>query len=545
MKQSYTAQTVSLSIAAHQPKEDISAGIREFVTERPDMPENQLLDLVRGVYIRQGIHQQWPQDEVTVKSIIEDEGRRCKTKRRQEQRDAARAISDGRDSQTLLAAEKVTLEDALARFVFISDGRQVYDLDAHTPVPMAFADFEATYAGSKHAYTDSKGNQKIKSVTLAWLESTERKSAPAITYRPSAKVMTRSPTGEIAVNAWRPKERKSAPADWLERVAPFLEHVNYLWGADSDTFLDWLAHIEQKPGELSHFGWIHVARAHGMGRNWVSCVLARVWSGNVAPAFDLVNTLETGFNARLSRCHLAIVDEICEGGSLKWQHGSALRQLVTADQRLINPKYGRQRVEYNCCRWLLFSNHTGALPLDDNDRRFWVVEMQEQPRDPNYYANLYRLVNDRTFCDSVAAYLAKRDISKFNPGQRPPMNEAKSALVSMSKTEADFIAEEIVARWPVDVIFTTETSALLNDQSLSNKAFAHSLDRAGIRRVSKAGGKLRGADGSPTTAYIIRNHQDWSQAETHQLRAEQSRISPADKHHAMYGEEPVASIKLY
>jgi hypothetical protein len=544
MRLTPTAQAVALSMAAHQPKEEDGAAIREFVAGHTDTPESQLLDLFRGVYVRQGKSDQWPQDEIKIKSIIEDETRRSKNQRRQEQREASRAIGDGRDSRTVLAAERVTLEDAIARFVFISDGRQVYDLEAHTPEPMAFADFEATYAGSKHHYNDSKGIPKIKSVAQVWLESTERMSAPAITYRPSAEVMTRSPKGEIAVNAWRPKERKAAPADWRERVAPFLAHISYLWGEDADIFFDWLAHVEQKPGELPHFGWIHVARAHGMGRNWVSCVLARVWGGNVAPAFDLVNTLETGFNGRLSRCHLAIVDEICEGGSLKWQHGSALRQLVTADQRLINPKYGRQRVEYNCCRWLLFSNHTGALPLDDNDRRFWVVEMQEPPRDPDYYANLYRLIHDRAFCDSVAAYLAQRDISKFNPGQRPPMNEAKSALIAMSKTDADFIAEEIVARWPVDVIFTTETSMLLDDQSLSTKAFAHSLDRAGIRRVSKAGGKLRGAEGSVTTAYIIRNHRDWSQADTHQLRAEQCRISPADKNRAMYGEKSVASINL-
>lgn len=356
--------------------------------------------------------------------------------------------------------------------------------------------------------------------------------------------MTRSPTGEIAVNAWQSKTIKAVPTDWLERANPFLEQVRYLWGADEHVFLDWLAHIEQKPGELPHFGWIHVARAHGMGRNWIACVLARVWGGNVALAFDLVNTLETGFNGRLSRCHLAIVDEICEGGSLKWQHGSALRQLITAEQRLINPKYGRQRVEFNCCRWLLFSNHTGALPLDGNDRRFWVVEVQEPPKDTDHYAKLYRLINEPSFIDSVAYYLAHRDITKFNPGQRPPMNEAKSALVAMSKTEADFIAEEIAAHWPVDVIFTSETSVLLDDQSFRPRAFSHSLDRAGIRRVSKNAGKLRGADGNVTTAYVIRNHRNWEQAEAHQLRAEQSRVSIVDKIRAMYGEDYVKSTLI-
>jgi hypothetical protein len=118
------------------------------------------------------------------------------------------------------------------------------------------------------------------------------------------------------------------------------------------------------------------------------------------------------------------------------------------------------------------------------------------------------------------------------------MNEAKSALVAMSKTEADFIAEEIAARWPVDVIFSHETLMLLNGDGVTPKAFAHSLDRAGIRRVSKSGGKIRGSDGNVTTAYIIRNHQEWAQAEAHQLRVEQSRVTAVDKHRSMYGDNP-------
>jgi hypothetical protein len=508
-------------------------------------PSDQITGLIRAVYIEQRKLDEWESDELKIKVVVEEEIQNHKRQRRQEQRDAARAIGEGKDADTLLVAEKLTLEEAGDRFVFITNGRQVYDLDNPVAPPLSFPDFEATYAYSKHTYNDPKGMPRTKTVAKEWLESPNRKTAPEVTYKPGAGLMTRNPLGTIAVNLWQKKSRKRAPADWQKRIMPFIEHTKYLWADDADTYLDWLAHNEQIPGELPHFGWIHISKTHGLGRNWMSCVLARVWSGNVAPAFDLLHTLESGFNGRLSRCHLAIVDEIYEGGGLQFRHESALRQLITADHRLINPKYGRQRVEFNCCRWLLFSNHTGALPLDANDRRFWVVEARQPMREPEYYKELYHLLNDQDFIASVAAYLAQRDISKFNAGQRPPMNAAKTALVAMAKSEADHLASAVMERWPVDVIMGEEFELLLFKEvgKTSNpRAIAHALDRVGIRRVSRSEGKIRiPGQSRTTTAYIIRNHEAWQLADAHQLRVEQARVNDEGKRLAICDELPPPS----
>lgn len=352
--------------------------------------------------------------------------------------------------------------------------------------------------------------------------------------------MTTNPAGVVCVNMWRAPARGPAPADWEKRAEPFVRHIKWLWGAAAEAFLDWLAHIEQKPGELPHFGWLHICRSHGMGRNWVAGVLTRVWPRHVAPAFDLVPTLESGFNGRLSRCHLAIVDEIHEGGTMQWKHASALRQLLTADQRLINPKFGRQRVEVNVCRWLMFSNEIGALPLDEKDRRLWVVDCTEAPRPESHYRELYGQLSDRHFIASVAHLLSRRDISKFNPGQRPPMTAAKAAMVDASRSDADRLALTLVRNWPVDVIWLSAINSRLQDDKtalLSARALAHSLDRAGIRRWPRASGKLRShLHSSPETAYIIRNFSTWATADAEALRNECGRVSESAKADAMLEE---------
>lgn len=121
-------------------------------------------------------------------------------------------------------------------------------------------------------------------------------------------------------------------------------------------------------------------------------LLERIWQGRVATAFDLSGTLNTSYNGRLAARNLAIVDEIDEGNSGKaYQHAQKLKQLVTESTRHINPKYGRQYEEFNSCRWLVFSNSQAALPLEDKDRRFWVVLTADGPKDEGYYRALYAL----------------------------------------------------------------------------------------------------------------------------------------------------------
>ncbi len=69
-------------------------------------------------------------------------------------------------------------------------------------------------------------------------------------------------------------------------------------------------------------------------------VLTRLWAGYVAASLDLVGIFDGGFNGRMSRKLLAIVEEINKGGNTSYRHPQTLRQLVTAEHREINPNTG-------------------------------------------------------------------------------------------------------------------------------------------------------------------------------------------------------------
>jgi hypothetical protein len=233
--------------------------------------------------------------------------------RREQQKKENEIIGEGSDS---MPVAEITLQAALDRFVFLADGSRVADR-LHPHYDLALQDFKNTYAASK---SEVKQRAKVgvdgsvtqrpdKSIAVAdlWCASPNRRTVVSRTFKAGAPEVLNDPRGRVALNLWKPFDR-SVIVDDLHAagIGLFLDQVQFLFGADTPRFLDWLAHIEQNPGQLPHTGWLHIAREFGLGRNWLASALSRVWAGSVAANFDLVFTLRTGFNERLSRKVLAI-----------------------------------------------------------------------------------------------------------------------------------------------------------------------------------------------------------------------------------------------
>jgi hypothetical protein len=447
-------------------------------------------------------------------------------KRRQDQIAENSRIGEGTEQHP--SSNVLTEDEMLARYVNIIEGKRVLDLEYPRRI-FALDEWKSAYKSSRTVLEVEgeyklDGTPKTKSyeTTRLWEMNPDRKQVDTVTFRPGFKPVTVDPEGKTAANTWRPIERAPAVADG----SLFLHHVEYLFGADAPRFVDWLSHMEQHPGELPHTGWVHISPMQGTGRNWLASVLCRLWRGHVAASFDLAGTLRTGFNGPLSQKLLVIVDEINEGGAnARWENAEVLKSLVTAEHRHINPKYGHQRLEWNACRWLIFSNHTSALPLTERDRRFNIVRNENPPMPTGYYSQLYAALKDSGFIASVAWMLRTRDISAFNPGEHAVMNEAKRELVGASRSDADDVIAHLVADHPADVIANSALGVKLTNQ-IGGKLtphHRHALERAGVRPYPKTI-KLAG---SVMRVSILRNHSVWKEAAPYQIQAELAKVPAA------------------
>ena len=447
--------------------------------------------------------------------------------RREHQQRENQEIGEG--EHKVPVAEGLTLDAAINRFVFLSDGSRVADVFA-PHYDLAYPDWAATYAASMEKVpqpTKQLANGKAKNlpdkevpVTVLWKASVHRKTVVCRTFKAGGGLVLNDPEGRRALNTWRPYDRSHVVTDADRRaVQLFVDHIRMLFGTDADRFLDWLAHIEQYPGVLPHIAWLHIARSVGLGRNWMASVLTRVWAGSVAANVNLPELMSSQYNGMLSRKVLAYVDEIREGArDTQWQHSQKLKSTITAETRLINPKFGRQSVEFNATRWLLFSNFESALPMETGDRRFEVVLTEASPKPSDYYTTLYGALEDRGFIAGVAEFFGRRDIGWFNPGAHARFTDAKQVVTRASITPAEEWCQMALDHWPCDVIRSGHLQQLLAGNA------GDGLNAAQRRTVEqykfKALGRLVKVDGTPVRLTVLRNFDKWKNADTNAVRDE-------------------------
>lgn len=421
--------------------------------------------------------------KASASSIIDERAPRAPPDalRREQQRKQAQDIGDGTAHAAPLTAA-LTLDDMLGQLVFVSDGSRVARRDCpHIALPLN--EFKLVTRAS-----ETRVGKKLVATTDLWVQDPSRITTHTLTYRPGCQEFTADPEGAPALNLWRPTSRPASSAS----VAPFLEHVEYLVPDPDERgrFLDWLAHTEQFPGVLPHTHYLMVAHQTGIGRNWLASLLARVWAGATRLGFDLVGAMQSGFNGALSRRLLVIVDELkaADTGYAAASHAQQLKAMLTTEHRPINPKFGRQHIEFNCARWLMLSQHYDALPLERSDRRVIVITNPSQRKSPDYYAQVYALLDNTHFVNAVGHWLGQRDIRGFNPSTPAPLTDSKQRAIDACISDIEHALIQL--RDGTDDVLVTAgaVSEYLSDCGLArpqSRAMAAAYAAAGIVPCTK------------------------------------------------------------
>lgn len=429
------------------------------------------------------------------------------TDRRAQQMAAAMAIGD--DLQFSIVPDILTLDTALNGLVFVADGSQV--INRATKRVRKYDDALREYAASLHAIDtgkiDDEGRPKLQYVPVlkVWLQHHIRHSVDAVAWAPGEAEFCNSPertqAGERAYNLWSDLRILPAPPNWQDWARPFLDHVAYLVPVETERerFLSWLAHIFQSPGELPHVCYLFIATVTGIGRGTLGSILARALRGYVAVNMN-VDALFGGYNGRISQKLLATVDEIREGNSMqRYEKQEAFKSKITEENRALNPKYGRQSVEKNCCRWLLFSNHLDALPFDNSDRRIIVVENPTVRRNPQDYAYLHSLIDYPQFIASVQQFFLLRNLSGFNAHEPAPLNAIKQRALASLESQADRAARQFAETWPDELATVSDLRDFMGEDAPASRAMAHVIERAGMQSGDK-----QKVNGKTETVLIVR-----------------------------------------
>jgi hypothetical protein len=145
------------------------------------------------------------------------------------------------------------------------------------------------------------------------------------------------------------------------------------------TLMDWLAFNVQKPGHKIRWAPL-IQGAPGCGKTFFANALQSVLGQ------DNVNVVEAGalgqsWNEWAIGYQVVALEEVRIAGHNRYEILNRLKPLITNDVISVSQRFRDQRKERNISNYLFFTNFHDALPVDDTDRRHFVLKTQIQTKE--------------------------------------------------------------------------------------------------------------------------------------------------------------------
>ena len=309
-------------------------------------------------------------------------------------------------SKTILSS-LLSVDEACDRFALIYGGKgTLFDQQEHLLVPKT----DVLDIIPDHGWREWKLRQDRKVVRLS-----EVGFDPACTDK------------SIRCNLWGgwPTEPKAGKCEVL------LDLLRYLCSAEqnsADLFtwaIRWLAYPIQNPGAKMRTALIFHG-PQGTGKNLFFEAIMAIYGeyGRIVGQAEI----EDKFNDWASRKLFLIADEVVARQEL-YHVKNKLKSFVTGEWIRINPKNVAAHDERNHCNVVYLSNETQPLPIEQDDRRHFVIWTPAK-----LSATFYQDVRDEINAGGIAAlhqHLLDIDLGDFDEHTKPPETQAKRDLIDV------------------------------------------------------------------------------------------------------------------
>jgi len=386
--------------------------------------------------------------------------------------------------------------------VSLGDGRRL----------SASAFVEHAYA-NRHYYEElADGKIKKKPAAKAWLAWEHRFELDSITYRPGEEKILE----DDKYNLWNGWGCQPVPGD----IEPWDELLSYVFkGAPKERhwFEQWCAYQFQCPGVKLYSAVLIWGRTTGTGKTLIGETLGRIFGQN----FEEIQQADllSQFNEWAVNKQFIMGSEIV--GTDQRKEADTIKNLITRERIRIKEKYLHEYTLPDVINYYFTSNHPDAFFIDDQDRRLFVWELNQQPLEDSFY-DYYDHWMRTTGPEHLFDYLLHYDITGFNPKARPPLTTAKeemvyhsrsdlSAWVALLKQDPDSAVQLDGTPAPGD-LFTNHQLRNFYDPDgrtrVTTTGLGRELKRQGIlQRVVKM-------EGAATRLYAVRNADHWARQES-------------------------------
>jgi hypothetical protein len=151
------------------------------------------------------------------------------------------------------------------------------------------------------------------------------------------------------------------------------KHLEVLCGSKDNAWIleQWLAHQVQFLGKK--ILWAPVIQGiQGVGKSFIGALLKAALGdcnvGTVSPS-----QVVSDYNGWASGSLVNVLEELRVKGHNRYEAVNALKPLITDRKIQVVDKFIRQHETYNTSNYICFTNDRDALPVDQTDRRWWIV----------------------------------------------------------------------------------------------------------------------------------------------------------------------------
>jgi hypothetical protein len=302
--------------------------------------------------------------------------------------------------------------------------------------------------------------------------------------------------GNRLLNIWTgPDIRPSGKAVSRSDAGPFIEFLQRLFPIHEERyyFRDWLAHAVRYPGQRVN-ATVLLRSEHGVGKGFLAETLLPGLLGKSSVGTVALGDVVGQFNDALVGKTLVVIDEVYKNPE---STVNTLKSIQGNKTITLRRKHIPDTTVDNFLNFIMTSNDHFPLPLDREDRRFWVpafITHKESMKETMSFINttLKPWLLDEGGMQIVRDLLETVDLSKFHPWGDPPMTVSKREMIGLRPEEklaefvADYIAEQLVVKVQ-DIVakYHAETGEVL-----SNRAVAEKLSVLGCKAKRSTDGRF-------------------------------------------------------
>lgn len=242
-----------------------------------------------------------------------------------------------------------------------------------------------------------------------------------------------------------PLEKEPKTADERNAVKTAERHFELLFPDEFErnTFLDYLAYTVQYPKEKITWGAL-IQGVDGAGKTWLRELMAAVLGPTNVRGVD-ATALNEKYTKWAEGNRMVFFEEIRLQGHNRFEILDKLRPYLSNETVNVRRMQTDLYEIPNVTNYVLFTNYLDALPINENDRRYFILRtafqtsmhlIEFERKHPTYFTDLFNMVAFEG--QALRWWLLNREISDdFKAKGRAPKTDARALMIDESESSDD------------------------------------------------------------------------------------------------------------